>query len=185
GQPVPLFQGALPEQQIRGVLDEVLRVAAANGVSGDAAPEVAAGSPPPVSDPAYDAAQAALERGDLDAALASYREILARDPEDPQAAAAVARCELLLRTRGLDEQAVRDAAVQRPDDLEAQAALADVEVVRGRLDEAFAVLIDLVRRSSGAERDAARQRLLSLFDVVDPDDPRLVRARRDLASALF
>src|SRR3954453_15627078 len=34
GQPVPLFQGAVPEQQLRPVLDEVLRVAAANGLPG-------------------------------------------------------------------------------------------------------------------------------------------------------
>jgi putative thioredoxin len=190
GQPVPLFQGALPEQQIRGVLDEVLKVAAANGLAGDGGLPGGSGpsdpgAVPPAGDPAYDAAQAALERGDLDAALASYREILARDPADADAVAAVARVELLLRTRGLDEQAVRDAAAQRPDDVEAQAALADVEIVRGRIDEAFALLLDLVRRTGGAERDQARQRLLSLFEVVDPDDPRLVTARRSLANALF
>src|SRR4051794_13807257 len=85
GQPVPLFQGALPEQQIRPVLDEVLRVAVANGVTGTAAAgeptDGAAPAGPPV-DPAYDEAQQALERGDLDAALAAYRGILSRDPGD-------------------------------------------------------------------------------------------------------
>jgi len=41
GQPIPLFQGAQPEAQVRQVLTELLRVAAANGVSGrlDLGPE--------------------------------------------------------------------------------------------------------------------------------------------------
>src|SRR5206468_10795239 len=133
----------------------------------------------------YDAAEAAVERGDLDAALAAYRQILERDPGDSLARSAVARCELLLRTRGADEQAVRRAAADRPDDVDAQAALADLDMIRGRVEEALGSLLDLVRRTSGAERDAARARLLGLFEAVDPDDPRLAAARRDLANALF
>src|SRR4051794_17463562 len=95
GQPVPLFQGAVPEQQARQVLDEVLRVAAANGLSGaDAAPGEVAPSADPV-DPAHVEAQAALDRGDVEAAAAAYQIILERDPGDPDARAALARCELL------------------------------------------------------------------------------------------
>lgn len=186
GQPVPLFQGALPEQQIRPVLEEVLRVAEANGLSGAApgtpGPESAA---PVAADPAYDAAQSALERGDIDAALASYREILGRDPGDELARAAVARCELLQRTRGLDEQRVRADAAARPDDVAAQLQLADLSVVVGQIEEAFTLLVEMVRRTAGDERDAVRAHLVKLFEVVDPDDPRVAKARRDLASALF
>src|SRR4051794_32509579 len=69
GQPVPLFQGALPEQQVRTVLDEVLRVAEANGLPGPGgAPSGDGGPAAPAADPAYDVAQQALERGDLDGA---------------------------------------------------------------------------------------------------------------------
>src|SRR5690348_8432125 len=77
GQPVPPFQGALPEQQIRPVLDEVLRVAAANGMTGVAgtAPESDA-TGAPSRDMAYDIAEAAIDRGDLAAAAAAYRELL-------------------------------------------------------------------------------------------------------------
>jgi putative thioredoxin len=185
GQPVPLFQGALPEQQVRGVMDEVLRVAAANGVAGaGGAPADGPGAPPP-TDPAYDAAQAALDRGDVAAAAASYREILARDPGDAVAAAALARCELLARTQGVDEAAVRARAEAAPDDVEAQSALADVEMLTGRIDDAVARMVELVRRSAGDERDRARQHLLELFAVLDPEDPRLVAGRRALSNALF
>jgi putative thioredoxin len=182
GQPVPLFQGALPEQQVRQVLDEVLRLAEANGLSG------AVGASAPVADEVdadEQAAHDALDRGDVEAALASYRAVLERDPGNADAALAVARCELLIRTRGADEAAVRQAAADRPGDLEAQSALADLEMVRGRVDAALDALLSLVRTTTGDERDAARTRLLALFETLDQDDPRLVAARRDLASALF
>jgi putative thioredoxin len=187
GQPVQLFQGALPEQQIRPVLEEVLRVAAANGVTGraslaDDGPEAPA--EPPV-DPAYDTAEEALARGDVPAALDAYRVLLERNPGDTDAKAAVIRCELLLRTKDLDEDAVRRAAAVAPDDVAAQSALADVELVRGRTDEAFTVLVETVRRTSGDDRNRARQHLVGLFDAFDPDDPSVVAARRALANALF
>jgi putative thioredoxin len=183
GQPVPLFQGALPEQQVRKVLEEVLRIAAENGLSGGEAAEGAA--PPPAVDADEQAAQEALQRGDIDAALASYRRLLERDPGNAQAALAVARCELLVRTRGADESAVRQAAAARPEDVDAQSALADLEMVRGNIDGALRPLLELVRTTTGDVRDAARARLLNLFETLDPDDPRLAAARRDLANALF
>jgi putative thioredoxin len=187
GQPAPLFQGALPEQQIGPVLDEVLRVGAASGLpgpGGDGGADDSAAQEP-AGDPAHQTAQEALDRGDLDAALAAYREILARDPSDPVARSSVARVELLRRTRGLDEAAVRQAAEERPDDVDAQLNAADLEMVLGRVDDALARLLGLVRRTSGEERNRVREHLVELFDVLDPEDPRLVKARRDLASALF
>ena len=183
-QPVPLFQGALPEQQIRPVLDEVLRVAAANGLTG--AVGVEGGAPPePPLDPAHDIAQAAIDRGDLAAAAAAYRELLGRDPNDEMAKAALAQVELLMRTEGVDETAIRARADSAPDDVEAQGAAADLDMVRGRVDEAIARLVETVRRTSGPERDAARQRLLALFELLDPEDPRLLAGRRALSNALF
>jgi putative thioredoxin len=182
GQPVPLFQGALPEQQVRQVLDEVLRLAQENGLPGPAGDDATVAD---VVDPDEEAAHDALERGDVEAALASYRTLLQRDPGNVDAALAVARCELLIRTRGADEAAIRQTAAERPEDLDAQSALADLEMVRGRVDAALDALLSLVRTTSGEDRDAARSRLLALFETLDPDDPRLAAARRDLANALF
>jgi putative thioredoxin len=187
GQPVPLFQGAVAEAQIRQVLEEVLKVAAANGVTGtvsaDGAP--APEPPDPPVDPEFAAAQDALQRGDVDAALAAYRTLLDRNPGDDSLAQAVARCELLVRTRGADEQACRLAAEQHPDDVDAQAAMADLELVRDRADDAFARMVGLVGRTANGDRDRAREHLLQLFAVLDPEDPRLAAGRRSLANALF
>ncbi|HEX3824040.1 MAG TPA: tetratricopeptide repeat protein [Mycobacteriales bacterium] len=190
GQPVPLFQGAVPESQARQVIDEVLKVAAANGITGrvsveaEAESDDAAPAEPP-SDPAYDEAQAALERGDLDAALAAFQAIAERSPGDAEAAGAVARCELLVRTQGADEPALRARAAAAPDDVAGQIAVADLDMLVGQVDDAISRLVDLVRRTSGDDRDQARQHLLGLFNVLCPDDPRLAAGRRALANALY
>jgi putative thioredoxin len=188
GQPVPLFQGAVPEAQARQVLEEVLRVAAANGVTGRVSVEPGeageAPSGPPI-DPDYEAAQAALDRSDVPGALAAFRAILERNPGDVEAAASIARCELLLRTQGADEQAARRLAADQPDNVEAQLTVADLDMMRGAVDDAISRLVEVIRRTAGDERDRARQHLLALFEVLDPDDPRLIAGRRALANALF
>jgi putative thioredoxin len=190
GQPVPLFQGAVPETQVREVIDEVLKVAAANGVTGrvtldGADPAAGDEADGPQTDPMYDGAQAALDRGDVDAALAEFQAILDHSPADPEAVAGVARCELLIRLRGTDEPAARARADAKPDDLDTQLLVADLDMMRGQVDEAIARLVDLVRRTSEADRDKARQHLIGLFNVLDPADSRLGAGRRALANALF
>jgi putative thioredoxin len=188
GQLLPLFQGAVSEAQARQVIDEVLRVADEQGLPGPgtAAPPAAADAPAaPAGDPAHAEAQAALDRGDVDAAVDAYRAVLERSPGDAVARSALARCELLQRTRGADQQAVRRHAADAPDDVDAQIAAADLDALTGNVDDAVSRLVDVVRRTSGDERDRVRQHLLGLFDVLDPDDPRLAAGRRALANALF
>ena len=188
GQPVPLFQGAVPEPQVRQYLDELLRVAEANGVTGrlalqgDPAAPAAAEAP---HDPRYDEAYDAIERGDYDAAAAAYRALLDQAPADADARAGLAQVELLRRTADLDAQAVRQAAAERPDDVDAQVAAADLELVDGGIDEAFRRLIELIRRTAGDDRERARQHLLDMFEVVGGADERVVKARTALANALF
>jgi putative thioredoxin len=186
GQPIPLFQGALPEAQVRQYLDELLRVAEANGVSG----RVQVGDAPvaeaePEVDPRYDEAYDAIERGDLAAAAAAYRSLLDQSPGDADARAGLGQVELLRRTQALDERAVRQAAAENPDDVAAQSAVADLDLLGGQVEDAFSRLLDLVRRLSGSERDAARTHLVSLFELVGNQDDRVAKARTALANALF
>ena len=186
GQPIPLFQGALPEPQVRQYLDELLRVAEANGVSGRVAPTEQGEEPAePPHDPRYDEAYDAIERGDLDAAAAAYRALLDQSPGDADAKAGLAQVELMRRTRDLDERAVRQAAAERPDDVAAQTAAADLDLLGGHVEDAFLRLIEVVRRTGGDDRDRARQHLLDMFEIVGPQDERVARARTALANALF
>ncbi|HEU4676224.1 MAG TPA: tetratricopeptide repeat protein [Motilibacteraceae bacterium] len=189
GQPVPLFQGALPEGQVRQYLDELLRVAEANGVTGTVPVGEAGEVPPapaePAHDPRFDEAYDAIERGDWDAAAAAYRSLLDQAPGDADAKAGLAQVELMRRTDGLDPAAALAAADAAPADVESALAAADVELLEGRVEDAFARLVACVRAVSGDERDAVRARLLELFEVVGSDDPRVAKARTALANALF
>ena len=184
GQPMALFEGALPEPQVRQYLDEVLRVAAANGLTGRVGAE-SADEDEPEADLRYDVAYDAIEAGDWDAAEEAYRAILATNPSDEDATAGLGQVALLRRTDGTDPAAALAAADAAPDSLEAQALAADVELLTGRIDEAFARIVDLVRRSSGDERTAARNHLVGLFALVGETDPRVIKARTALANALF
>jgi putative thioredoxin len=171
GQPVDAFTGVVPEAQLRPWIDAVLK---AGGVPVEAP-----------SDPRLDSADDALMTGDLDTAEQAYRKILAESPADAAAEAGLAQVALLRRAQGAEPAKVLKEAAGKPDDIAAQALAADVEVLSGRAEDAYRRLVELVRRTSGADREAARQHLISLFTVAGPDDPAVANARRQLANALF
>jgi putative thioredoxin len=123
--------------------------------------------------------------GDLDAAERAYKQILAEHPADSSAEAGLAQVGLFRRVDGRNAAEVLAAADAAPDDLAAQTLAADIEVISGDADKAYARLVDLVRRTFGDERDAVRAHLVSLFTIAGPDDPVVAAARRALASALF
>lgn len=188
GQPVPLFQGAASPEDVRALIVQVLEAAAANGVTGT----VAVGAPPAAEEPAepplpplHQAAYDAIERDDLDAAVAAYTQAIAENPRDADAQAGLAQVELLRRTRDLDPATAMAAAEAAPRDVEAQLAAADLELLGGLVEDAYARLVALVRVTAGPEREATRVRLIALFAVVGDTDPRVLAARRALASALY
>ncbi|MGW4878291.1 tetratricopeptide repeat protein [Streptomyces sp. NPDC004262] len=195
GQALPLFQGAAAEDQIRGTLDQLIQVAEERfGLTGltvdpDAQPGAAPAAGAAVAAGPYDAlleaAVQALDAGDLAGAVQAYKNVLGDDPGNSEAKLGLAQAELLQRVQGMDPQAVRTAAAEKPADAEAQIAGADLDLVGGHVEDAFGRLIEAVRRTAGDDRDAVRRRLLELFEVVGTDDPRVVNARRALARALF
>lgn len=191
GQPVPLFEGVLAEPQIRSYVDELLKVAQANGVTGSLNDAPGAAQPgaeapaeqplPPLHQEAFDA----IEAGDYEGAAAAYRKALAEQPADAEAKAGLAQVELMQRLRDADASAVRTAAAEAPDSVEAQLAVADLDLSGGHVEDAFSRLTGFIARSSGEDREAARVRLLELFEIVGPTDPRVNKARSALARALF
>ena len=192
GRPAPLFQGSAPDEQLRDVIDQVLEVARQSGMPvgvPDGAEQPAPTSPPaepeeaplpPLHQEAYDA----IEREDYDAAVAAYDRALKEDPKDADARAGRAQVLLMGRTQTADPVAVRAAAAADATDADAQLAVADLDVLGGKVDDAFARLLDLVRATAGDDRERVRVRLVELFDVVG-DDPRVSAARRALAAALY
>ncbi len=182
GQVLPLFQGALPESQVRQYIDEVLRVAQQAGVAGT----VGAAQPPeavaePAEDPRWDQAAEAIEAGDFDGAHDLYEQLRAVDAE--QASAALAQVALFRRTDGIDPQAAIAAADADPQNLELATVAADVEVARGEPEAAFERLLAVVRAAS--DKGPARSALVDLFALVGDADPAVIAARTKLANALF
>ncbi|MET9180460.1 tetratricopeptide repeat protein [Kitasatospora aureofaciens] len=190
GQLVPLFQGAESAANVRKVLDQLILVAEQRfGISGGAvapAGEAAeAAGPQRPEDPALAAAHDALDAGDLGGAIQAYRNVLADQPGNTEAKLGLAQAELLKRVEGLDLQAVRTAAAADPKDVGTQLQAADLDLVGGHVEDAFGRLVDTVGRTFGEDRDTARLRLLELFEVIGPEDPRVVAARTALARVLF
>jgi len=188
GQIAPLFQGAVPEQQVREVLVKLLEIAAEQGLTGTLGAEPAEAKVEGEEEEIdADEAEAldAIDRGDYESARISYQKLLARKPTDVYAKIGFAQVELLARVKGLDFNAVRAEAAATPLDVDAQIRCADVDMVGGHLEDAILRLVDAVRATSGADRAKAKDHLISLFDLVDPSDPRIVKGRTSLANALF
>lgn len=187
GQVAPLFQGTRDRADIKAVIDQVIQVAVANGLSGRAAPQsgpATAEGDQKATDPRFAAADKALEAGDFAQAVAEFDKLLKSNPRDAEAQAGRAQASLLLRTAEIDEQAIAKAYAH-PDDIEAQFAAADLELITGDADAAFERLVDLVRRTSGPEREQVRARLVELFETLGGADPAVKKGRRALSMALF
>ncbi|MGY1642474.1 tetratricopeptide repeat protein [Geodermatophilus sp. SYSU D00703] len=178
GQLVAEFTGAIPEEQARQFVTELVRA-----TTGGAVPDTEQEGGE-VDDPRLDAAEAALERGDLAAAEAAYQAIVDAEPDHPVAGLALRQVQLFRRAdeAGPDALAAADAA---PDDVTAQTRAADFLLGTGDVEGAFERLLDVVRRTAGEDRDQARKHLVELFGIVGDQDPRVAAARRQLTIALY
>ncbi len=197
GRPVNLFLGMPSDDEIRGVLDELLALATQNGVTGVlevAGPEAGAdGAEPaapaePVEEPlpphhqeAYDA----IAAGDFATAVAEYRKAIAENPRDALAVAGLAQVLLLQRLEGAVAADVRAAAAGAPADVDAQLAVADLDVSGGHLEDAFTRLLELFPSLDADGKNTVRTRLLEYFEIAGPDDPRVLDARRRLTTLLY
>lgn len=191
GQPVPLFTGAVPEQQVREVFAQLLQLAAQNGVTGSLEVEGEEGVPadaepvepelPPLHAEAFDA----IEAGDYGRAITAYEKALAENPRDEEARAGLGQVRLLERVQGLDLHDARAAAAAAPQDVDAQFAVADLDLAGGHVEDAFGRLLDLFATLPSDERGVVRERLLELFALIGDADPRVLSARGRLASLLF
>lgn len=192
GRPVPLFQGAVPEPQVREFFTQLVQLAEQNGIAGrvraaDAGEgteaEAEAPAEPEIPE-AHRAAVEAAENGDYDAAVAEWEQVLKKAPADAAARAALVQVKLLQRLTGHTADAIRSEAAANPTDLEAQMRVADLDISGGHIEDAFLRLLDLFS-SSPDDRAAIRERMLELFEVVGITDPRVIAARQRLASLLY
>jgi putative thioredoxin len=195
GQLAPVLQDPLPDTEMRALVQQLVQAAAANGVAA-ISPPLSAHHGEPVDDngaeddsaepaSAHPSAEAALLAGDVDKAIDEYQAALNAAPGDAEAALGLAQAKLLKRAQGTDAAVARKAAADDPGDIDAQTLAADLDLLAGQVDDAFARLVEVVRTTTGDDRDRVRSHLIELFGVVGDDDPRVAKARSLLASALF
>ncbi len=187
-QPIP---GMVPRDELNTLFNELGQQLTAQGITGRHQPltapaaegDGADGEAGP--DPRYAPAQDALAAGDLDGAVAEYQKLVDGNPADAEAAAGLAMAKILQRTQGVDLNEARAKAAEGPDDIDAQIMVADLDLLGGHVEDAFARLVELVRRTSDKDRDRVREHLVGLFAAVGNEDPRVLKGRQALASALF
>lgn len=179
-QPLALFDRPYPQEQIAMVISKLFEMAKEKGL----AVEIPEAKEVPL-EPEEAAALAALESGDYSGAAMAYRNWLQRKPDELMAKIGLAQCELMVRISELDPQDTIKQANQEPASVEKQIKAADIEIAQGQIKSAFDRLINVVRTSDGDAKKLAKEHLLLLFQLVDPSEPDLIRARTELASALF
>jgi len=177
-QLLPLFESVPPADQVRLVINKLLELASQKGVG--AAPVGVTEIPMEAEE---EAVYAAMEKGDYKAAKLSYEAWLKRKPNEQVAVVGLAQVNLMLRIEGLDPVLTLKNA--KDNDLTSQLMCADIEVASGNYEDAFDRLLKVIKSIAGDDRDKAKNHLISLFNLVDPADPRLIKARAALASALF
>ena len=177
-QLLPLFESVPPADQVRLVINKLLELASQKGVG--AAPVGVTEIPMEAEE---EAAYAAMEKGDYKAAKLSYEAWLKRKPNEQVAVVGLAQVNLMLRIEGLDPVLTLKNA--KNDDLTSQLMCADIQVASGDYEAGFDRLLQVIKSMAGEDRDKAKNHLISLFNLVDPADPRLIKARAALASALF
>lgn len=187
GQPMPLFSGNPPREQIEQLVAELIQAAAQRGMTATittgAAPDEPA--PEPELPPLHQAARDALERGDIAAAKEAYEKALAEQPGDDAARTGLAQVNLLGRLQGKTLNEIRERAAENPDDLDAQLAVADLDLSGGHVDDACNRLLSMFSKVDADGKTAIRERLLEYFEVVGNEDVRVQRARQQLTNLLF
>lgn len=182
GRPMPLLQGLPGDDELKQLTDEVIpkiiEAAAQSGVNG----AVAGAEQVP---PEHAEAHRLAEEGDYAGAAAEYERVLGSDPSDALAARERAKALLLARSGSADVRDVRAAAAAAPDDVEAQLAVADIDMIGGQIQDAFDRLLDFLAAGHKADIEQVRKRLLEYFTIPEPTDPRLTRARRRLATLMY
>lgn len=200
GRPMPLLQGLPGDDELKQLTDEVIpkiiQAAAQSGVngtapySGDPDSDAAASTGATGADteqvpPEHAEAHRLAEEGDYAGAAAEYARVMESDPSDALAAREHAKALLLARSGSADVREVRAAAASAPDDVEAQLAVADIDMIGGQIQDAFDRLLDFLAAGHKGDLEAVRQRLLEYFTIPEPTDPRLARARRRLATLMY
>lgn len=176
GQPAPLFQGDQPEQQISGVINQLLQAASQNGVNGS----VNLGEEPKPDQSAY--ISQLISQGDLDTAEKELEKALQIEPNDEQLISMKRQIELMKRMGDVDFEKALTIESEDPDLLRQKS---DALLVRGDAEQALDNLLDRFPAATDEDKEKLRNHVLELFELIGNSDPLVLKARAKLASLLF
>ncbi|WP_428631329.1 tetratricopeptide repeat protein [Sphingopyxis sp.] len=124
--------------------------------------------------------------GDLTSAQGVLDMVPAEIAEDPAIAQAKSALALAADAPDAGELTAFEAAVAaNPDDHQARFDLASAQIGAGQRDAATGNLLHIVAADREWQEDAARAKLLSLFEAVGLEDPWVAAQRRRLSLILF
>ncbi|MBN6778118.1 tetratricopeptide repeat protein [Pseudoclavibacter alba] len=188
GRVMPLYNGEASEAELQQLFAQLLQLAAQQGVHntvtvGEGAAETVEPEPeiPENHKPAYEA----IERRDYEGAIAAFEQVLREHPADHEAKAGLAQVKLIHRLQGHTLDEIRHRAAMEPNNLDAQLDVADLDLSGGHVTDAFLRLLELFPKQDAGGKTRIRERLLELFMIVGDDDPRVLKARQQLANLLF
>lgn len=199
GQPADHFMGALPEGEIRAILDKHVERVEASPLK-RAAELVALGQydeaialyqlitadDPENYDVYLDMAQALLKKGDLDSAEAIVERLPDAQKMDPRAKSIIAGKAFQDLLAGAPDRATCESRIAANDeDSEARYFLAVHLMVSDDVESAITHLLTIIRTDRQYNDDAARLLLIQIFDRLGNDDPRARTGRRQLATLLM
>ena len=199
GQPADHFMGALPEGEIRAMLDKHVEQVEASPLERAAALvelgqydeaialyQLITADDPENYDVYLDMAQALLKKGDLDGAEAIVERLPDAQKMDPRAKSIVAGKVFQDLLAGAPDRATCESRIAANDeDSEARYFLAVHLMVSDDVESAITHLLTIIRTDRQYNDDAARLLLIQIFDRLGNDDPRARTGRRQLATLLM
>jgi len=198
GQLVDEFTGALPESQIRALLDKYVvseseqlrRQAEALLAQGDADQALALLRQANQADPdnleiLLDIASISAQTGDLQTARDICDSLPAEMRDKPQAKQLQARLRFVEKAGQLPELgALQQRLADNPEDAEALYLLSLHQVLANDFEGAINTLLELMQKNREYGDDAGRKTLLEVFDLLGRDDPLVKTYRRRLYTLL-
>jgi putative thioredoxin len=205
GQILDLFQGALPESEVKKFVDALLKAAGGQMPQADLLAE----------------AKAAMEEGDAQTALELFAALAQQEPENAEALAGLARALIALGEEEQAKQVIAGAPAKIRDHAEISAVRSALELAEegrkareklsefeqrlaadpddhaARIDLAIALnamerrqdaadqLLEAIKRDLTWNEGAARKQLLKFFEAWGIEEPAMLASRRKLSALLF
>ena len=202
GQPVDMFNGALPESQLRKFIDKI--------TGGEGSPQ----------DQLIEQAKELFKINQIEAAIEIYSQVIASDGTNAEAHSGLLKSlmasgkndEAWQYLEGLNDELLKNSEIisvrtaleladqasgsgeidslndlvkNEPDNLEAKYDYALALYGSQKTEAAIEELVEILKRNSAWNNDAARQQLFKIFEALGNSDQITIDGRKKMSAVLF